>query len=123
MTEPKFRIIPVGLDGWRVQKFSSSKVSYTTGILFWKKRHFATIPNWDELYLVERVDDSLRSKGKRIVTVHKVNDWSHVILPWPSDKNEVKKILDEEIQAYKNAEEIQKKVNHRLATTPIEEYP
>lgn len=123
MTEPKYRIIPAGLSGWRVQEFSPSVVSYHTGILFWRKAHTAVIPGWDELYLVERVDDSLRSKGIRIVTTHKPNGWSEVVLPWPRDKNEIKKILDEEIQTYRNAEEMQKKIQHRLATTPIEEYP
>ena len=134
MTDPKYRIIPVGLHDWQVEQQVTHKVRERIGFFFFTAERVTEFTTWEPVYLHRHYDETLRDTGVFSISSSDRSSWRRQLVNWPRDKDEVKRILDKDIEKYREdkrlealaeerAKETQEKIKHRLATTPIEEYP
>lgn len=116
----KFRISPYGSSGWTVEQ-EVIEIKYVKVGFFFTRDERREVPCWQEVYLFEdncgRLE--LRTKFRSFL--------NSIYVPWPNDKNKVKKILDEFIDREKKIEKADEE--HRIAVkqhrlnNPPEEYP
>lgn len=124
MTRPKFKICPEGLDDWYVMKEYIEPYTVETGFFFFKRRETRQWTRWKKVYYtgyksMETGEFYLTNVGDK----PSPHAYYHKLIPWPRDKDEIKKILDKEIKKYDDAKSYADLVNERLRNTPPEEYP
>ncbi len=124
MTRPRFRICPEGLDGWYVEQMYLEYYTVKVGFPFWSRTETREWTRWKKVYYT-----GYRDAGTGNFYRTNVGDppspyaTRHELIPWPRDKDEIKKILDKEIKKYDDAKSYDDLVKERLRNTPPEEYP
>lgn len=123
MTDLKFRILPYGLEGWRVEKEKEEEYCVRVGFFF-TRNEVRIRKIWVPVYRMVLIN---ASDGRIIdeYVAERWNDWSpyRQHRSWPNDKDEIKKILDKELEKHRLNDEYDRAIEHRMATVLPEEYP